>query len=473
MKVIRQFLLLVSVSLLCLPLDASQDVPPGAPAWLQQVIEQQQQQPEAMLQLLLQHEDAIPQLPLHVQRSVYQQFSTLYSMMGQHTEQAKYARKGLAMDDGADALRVELLYNLGFAIEMQNDFVLAQQHYQAGTELSVQLKHESLRLQGLINQAAILCAQEHYQEALTLLKDVYQQSKELADDEVTAEINAELGLLYATIGFEEEALQFLDTAYDMYKAMNWRKSKIAVLYNLARTYGFIEQYEQAFSTYQRMLSVSQQYDDKMNLYYAYLGLAITSHEAGRTNTALNYMTKAEEYLHLVQSPMGQVIHLYEKARIYYGLQQQTLALQQLMLARQRLEAMDAFDKDSMLLTIQFLQAHLYARQGQFEQAYQTLESFFYGFQDRFTQESEVALTSLRLSFEQERKQAERALLVKDNELQALRLQEIERKRQIQWLWTGLFASTSLVLLTILLWQWQRRRRSEPLQRTNQEDTQSL
>ncbi|MCH8537682.1 MAG: tetratricopeptide repeat protein [Alkalimonas sp.] len=469
----RQLFLWAWLALLASPLYASQDVPLGAPLWLQQVIEQQHHQPEAMLQLLLEHQDEVSRLPLHVQRSAYQQFATLYGMMGQHTEQLNYARKGLALDDGVDALRIELLYNLGFATEMQSNYLLAQQHYQTGTELATQLKHEALRLKGQINLAAILSAQEHYQEALALLKEVYQQSGELADQEVTAEINAELGLLYATLGFEEEALQFLDTAYAMYKAMNWRKSKIAVLYNLARTYGFIEQYEQAFSTYQRMLSVSRQYGDHMNLYYAYLGLAITSHEFGRTNTALNYMSKAEEYLDRVQSPMAQVVHLFEKARIYNGLQQNTLAMQQLMLARQLLDEMDGSESDSMQLNILFMQAHLYARQGQFEQAYETFESFFYRFQDRFTQESELALTSLRLSFEQEREQAERALLVKDNELQALRLQEIERKRQIQWLWTGLFASTTLVLMTLLLWQWQRRRRAETLHQTNQEDTKSL
>lgn len=473
MKAIRQLLLLIWVGLLSLSLSASQDVPLGAPLWLQQVIEQQRQQPEAMLQLLLQHEDEIPQLPLHVQRSAHQQFSSLYGMMGQHAEQSSYARKGLAMDDGADALRIELLYNLGFATEMQGNLLLAQQYYQQGTELATQLEKQSLLLMGQINQAAILSAQEHYQEALALLKEVYQQSKELADEEVVAEINAELGLLYATLGFEDEALQFLDTAYDIYKAMKWRKSKIAVLYNLARTYGYIEQYDQAFSTYQRMLEVSQQYNDQMNLYYGYLGLAITSHEAGRANTALNYMNKAEEYLHLMQAPMTHAVHLYEKARIYNGLQQNTLALQQLILARQQLESVEDSERDSIHLNIQFMQAHLYAKQGQFEQAYDTLELFFYNFQDRFTQDNELAITSLQLNFEREREQAERTLLLKDNELQALRLLEIERKRQLQWLWTALFASTTLVLMTLLLWQWQRRRRTQPMPSTNQEDTKSL
>jgi hypothetical protein len=71
----------------------------------------------------------------------------------------------------------------------------------------------------------------------------------------------------------------------------------------------------------------------------------------------------------------------------------------------------------------------------------------------------LQVQKLRLSFDAERQQAKNELLQKDNELQALRLQEVERKRQIQWLWIGLFASTSLILLTLLLWQWRRRRQS--------------
>ena len=70
---------------------------------------------------------------------------------------------------------------------------------------------------------------------------------------------------------------------------------------------------------------------------------------------------------------------------------------------------------------------------------------------------DLDVQKLRLSFDAERQQARNALLEKDNELQALRLQEIERNRQIQWLWIGIFACTSMILLTLLSWQWTRRR----------------
>ncbi|MEE2024209.1 tetratricopeptide repeat protein [Alkalimonas mucilaginosa] len=472
MKDIRQLFLLISMGLWSLSLQASQAVPLGAPAWLQQVIEQKRIQPETMLVLLQQHEDQIPTLPLQIQRSAYLQFASIYGMLGEHQQQLNYARKGLALDDRIDAVRIQLMFNLGFATEIQDNYLQAQQYYQQGTQLAEQLGLASLRFKGLMNQAAILRAQDHYQEALSLLQQVYQQSSELDDPEIEAEIHAELGLLYATV-FEDEAVAFLEQAYGMFKAMGWRTSKIAVLYNLAQTYSALEQYEQAFSTYQRILTVSQQYDDQLNLYYAYLGLAITSYETGRFNSALTYIQKAEEFMQQLQSPMRHVMHFYEKATIYSGLEQYSQALQQLLLSEQLLQELDHVESAVMLLNIQFMQAEVRASLGQYEQAYALLQDFLSLFRERFTQESQAALNSLRLNFEYEREQSERALLLKDNELQALRLQEAERKRLIQWLWTAVFAITSLVLMILLLWQRKLRHSAETLQSHHQEETKSL
>ncbi|MEE2002460.1 tetratricopeptide repeat protein [Alkalimonas sp. MEB108] len=469
MKIIAK-LMVGLLGLYCLSLAA---VPAGSPNWLQQVYQQKRLEPEAMLALLQQHEDSIPTLPRQVQRRAYQEFALLYGMMGQYQQQLAFARKGLALDDAADTLRVELMYSLGFATEMQSNYLVAQQYYQQGITLAEQLGNEVLSLRGQINQAAILSAQEHYQDALELLQHVYQQSKVLEDWELEAEVNAELGLLYATITLEEEALPFLDKAYAMYKEQGWRKSKIAVLYNLARTYSFLDLYEQAFATYQRMLTVSQQYEDELNLYYAYLGLAITSHEAGSYNAALTYMQKADEYKHLLQVPLSTVVHYYEKSLIYSGLQQHSMALQQLMLAKQQLELLDDAEGGSMPLNIYFMQARLHANMGQFEQAFLAMQETFFLYQDRFSQANELALSSLGLSLAQEREQTERDLLVKDNELQALLLLEAERKRLNQRRWTSFFAVTSLVLLLLLLWQRMAHRNPSPASPKDQEETKSL
>ena len=96
-------------------------------------------------------------------------------------------------------------------------------------------------------------------------------------------------------------------------------------------------------------------------------------------------------------------------------------------------------------------------------AYQTLDKFFEAYIDLQDNKRDMDVQKLRLSFDAERQEARNQLLEKDIELQALKLQEIERNRQIEWLWLAVFACTSLVLFILLLWQWTRRRAQLPQQ----------
>jgi hypothetical protein len=104
---------------------------------------------------------------------------------------------------------------------------------------------------------------------------------------------------------------------------------------------------------------------------------------------------------------------------------------------------------------------LYADSGEFDKAYSTLNRFFRDYVALQDDKRDLQVQKLRLGFDAERQQAKNELLKKDNELQALRLQDVERNRQVQRLWISIFAFTSLILFTLLVWQWKRRRRTTP------------
>ena len=150
------------------------------------------------------------------------------------------------------------------------------------------------------------------------------------------------------------------------------------------------------------------------------------------------------------------MHHYEKALIYRELGQISLASQQLAQAEQSLSQEENSSNQSSQLWILHLKAKLEADSGRYQKAYQYLDQFFQGYHKLRNKEHELSVEKLRLGFDAERQQAQNELLAKDNELQALRLQEAERKRQNQWLWIGLFGCTSLILLVLLLWQLARR-----------------
>ncbi|SNY52343.1 Tetratricopeptide repeat-containing protein [Arsukibacterium tuosuense] len=450
MKICRYLLLLLSLSMAFL-LRAE-----PIPDWLQELDSLKHRQPEQSLAILTARQPEFSSQPDAVKAYWLRQQAALYSALGRHQQQQQAARQALELlQDTESALKVEVWYELGYALEMQVQLTEALSHYQQGTALATLLDNEKLILRGQINQAAIMSEQNNDQQALTLLKDVYQRAELLQDPEVLAEVNAQLGLMYSSLAFEDDALEFLQRALVLYQQLGWVKNEIAVLFNLARTYSYQENYQQALDHFNQMLQRSLAANDSVNLYHAYLGLAITSAEMSRTGAALGYIEKAEQYLANLQSSYHVQSHHYEKALIYRDLEQTSLAMQQVMLAEQA-SRQPAEQADHVALAIKLLRAELLAQQDQYQKAYFALHDFIDGFQQLRNKENELALEQIRLEFDSERQQVRTSLLEAENELKALRLQEVERKRQIQLLWLGILGCTTLILLGIVLWQFTRR-----------------
>lgn len=428
------------------------------PDWLEQVDAQKHRQPEQMLQLLQQHQAELADLTADVQANWHYQRAALMKALGRHQEQREAAEQGLALlGKEPSLLKVDLLYQLGFALEMQTQYQQALDYYQQGIELANLLDDEKHVLLGQINHAAVLSAQNKEQQALLLLKDTYQRAQPLKDAELLAEINAELGLLYASLAFEQDAIGLLNEALKQYEQLGWQKNQITVLFNLARTYSYLEQYQLSLQTYNQMLQKSLQADDKVNLYHAYLGLAITSSESGSGDAALSYIEKAEQYLPQLQSTSHISTHHYEKALIYQKLNQSSLAMQQVVLAEQAMTDESVAEDSPTRLNVWYLKAQLLAEQGEYQRAYQQLTDFVFLFQDVRNKENELALEQLRLGFDHERQLQQNRLLEQDNELKALRLKQAERDRQVQFLWLAVLGCSTLVLLILLLWQLTRKR----------------
>lgn len=427
------------------------------PDWLVQVKQQKAQQPEQMLQVLEKQQAAYGSWPNELQVQYLLQLADVYESLGKHQQQQDVSERGLALlGERRDLTTIDFWNNLGFALEMQSQYQQALHYYQQASALATELKAEKLHIEADINIAAIYSIQDQFQDALVLLKSSYDRALLLKDPEILAYVNAELGLLYVGLGFDKEAIQFMEKAIAGYDALGWQKDKMDVLFNLARSYSYTKQYDKAMQSYDQLLQLAVAQQDQANLYFAYLGLASTSKDSEKLDAALAYIEKAEQYLQGLQSTYQNSMHHYEKALIYRELGQISLASQELAQAEQSLNKEENPGNQSSLLWILNLKARLEADSGRYQKAYEHLDQFFKGYHKLRNKEHELSVEKLRLGFDAERQQAQNELLAKDNELQALRLQEAERKRQNQWLWIGLFGCTSLVLLVLLLWQLARR-----------------
>jgi tetratricopeptide (TPR) repeat protein len=452
---LRALVLLCGLSLCCAADVLAEEL---LPDWLLQVKQQKAQQPEQMLQLLEQQKAAYGDWSSEVQVQYLLQLADVYESLGRHQQQQEVAERGLALlGDRRDLTTIDFWNNLGFALEMQTQYQQALHYYLQASALAAELKAEKLHIEADINIAAIYSIEDKSQDALVLLKSSYDRAVLLKDPEILAYVNAELGLLYVGLGFDKEAIDFMEKAIAGYDALGWQKDKMDVLFNLARSYSYLAQYDKAMQSYDQLLQLAIAQKDQANLYFAYLGLASTSKDSDKLDAALAYIEKAEQYLPGLQSTYQNSMHHYEKALIYRELGQISLASQELAQAEQSLSKEDNSSNQSSQLWILKLKARLEADSGRYQKAYEDLNQFFNGYHKLRNKEHELSVEKLRLGFDAQRQQAQNELLAKDNELQALRLQEAERKRQNQWLWIGLFGCTSLVLLVLLLWQLARRK----------------
>lgn len=427
------------------------------PDWLVQIQQQKNIRPEAMLQLAKSHEAEFANWSPVQQASWLNELSLIYEALGRHRDQLAAAERGLSLvPEQLSKTHVELLFSMGFALEMHREYSQANEYYKKGMLLATELKDEKLMIQGQLNLAAMLAEENQDQEALETLKQAYVRAVKLNDKETLASVNAELGLMYTMLMSDEEARKLLEESYRLFDELGWEKSKLSVWYNLAMTYRYLSKPELALEIFDKMLKASLQAEDPVQSYYAYLGLATTNRGMKKYDAAVAYMEQADAYLPHLQSTYQLSEHHFEKALIYRALGQTSLAFQEVDLAAEQLGDQKNVSDKFFALHFDRLKAHLYADNGDFEKAYRLFEQFFKNYVGLQDDKRDLQVQKLRLSFDAERQQAKNELLQKDNELQALRLSEIERKRQMQWLWIALFATTSLILLILLLWQWRRR-----------------
>ena len=362
---------------LAAPLQADDTL---VPDWLVQVKQQKAQQPEQMLLLLEQQRAAYGDWPAELQVQYLLQLADIYESLGKHQQQQEVAERGLALlGERRDLLTIDFWNNLGFALEMQSQYQQVLHYYQQASALAAELKAEKLHIEADINIAAIYSIQDKFQDALVLLKNSYDRAVLLKDPEILAYVNAELGLLYVGLGFDKEAIEFMEKAIEGYDALGWQKDKMDVLFNLARSYSYLEQYDKAMQRYDQLLQLAVAQQDQANLYFAYLGLASTSKDNEKLDAALAYIEKAEQYLPGLQSTYQNSMHHYEKALIYRELGQISLASQQLAQAEQSLSQEDNSSNQSSQLWILHLKAKLEADSGRYQKAYQYLDQFFQGY----------------------------------------------------------------------------------------------
>jgi tetratricopeptide (TPR) repeat protein len=437
------------------PVAADGSIETDKPTWLVQVQQLKYQKPHEALAILAQYDNTYSSWSLQEQLWWLYENTDVNGLLGRFRQQQEFAERGLAlMGEQQSELKGKFWYNLGFSYEMLGDFDSATEYYRKGMETAKQLEHEALQIEGMINQSAIMFEQDQAPEALEYLKKAFDRAQKIEDQQMLAETQAQLGLVYLALSFDESN-QFLQEALRLFESMGQDLNSISVQLNLAVKHRFAGEYTEATQLLDQILKRALAINDDYMIYQTFIEFSVISTEQNQLDNALSYMQKAEQYLSAIQQRSVIADHHYQKAQLLQKLGQTSLALQEVNVLLQLLSDSKVAMDQYMVLYGQQLKASLLADAGEFEQAYQQMDDFLTGYLSLQDEKRDLAVQKLRLSFDNERQRARNESLSKDIELQRLRLQEIEYHRQQQWLLTGVLALATIVLFLIMLWQWRR------------------
>jgi tetratricopeptide (TPR) repeat protein len=115
------------------------------PGWLLELDSMKHRQPEQSLAILTERQSEFASQSDNVKAYWLRQQAALYSALGRHQQQQQAAREALALLQNTEsALKVEIWFELGYALEMQVQLSEALKHYQQGTALATLLDNEKL-----------------------------------------------------------------------------------------------------------------------------------------------------------------------------------------------------------------------------------------------------------------------------------------------------------------------------------------
>lgn len=294
-----------------------------------------------------------------------------------------------------------------------------------------------------------------------------------------------LGNLYNIQGKLHLALDYYQKALPIFKRNGWKESESILYYNVGELYLELGNYLAAEENYQNALEVAMQTGDSLMICGPYSGLAMTSLNAGKYETALDYAQRGIEYLksHKDEELEGLLDGYVLFSRIYqqgfHDLQTaqeyMTKALllteetdaptnvsdayaQQASLCLERLEwpkaiewakkALEANDQDPQHnIGVFKTLAEAYAGAGEKAEAQRYINKMYDTMEEQSTMKYQSALSEMEVRYETLEKEA-----------QLRELEQRHRMTQLQnWLFMVLIVILVIAVIFIVLVNKQRRR----------------
>ena len=400
------------------------------------------------------------------QQITYQHLLTdIYILQGQFHLAKQTATDGLSLTlklSSPSLLISELLYNRGFANESIGETELAAKDYESGLELAKSLHDNVLIATGLVNLGAIYYLTDRYENSLIVLNDAYNIAKQTDDEELKGSVNSELGILYAYLDRNKQAMVYYQQSYQHYKNANKTILSLNSLVNIGMNHLSEKEYEKAIEAYKTIIDESDGLTLNQIMYSTYSGLSWANLKKDDPNpeASYQYLLMSKQYMGSIEQYDIELQYYLDEAFVLFELERFDEALDSIARVESILAAQMPLGHLKMQYRISIinLKSKTHFKLGHYQQAYELQElrlSLTQALRDKkYTQ----SVAEVRLTLEVKEADLQKKILKNKQTLQEISLLEAEKKQEQQKLYLFYIAVVALVLawLLVKLIQGQRR-----------------
>lgn len=187
---------------------------------------------------------------------------------------------------------ISLHKNCGIIFRKFKSYSLAEEYYDKALSYASMLPNESEAQSINYNRAGLLMDQHRYEEAISLLKNLIDQTERSSKN--FWKYNNRLGIAY----FESENYELAIDAHvsSLDFSMLSNELDAYTTHNIGRCYALLERTDEAISHFNDAIDKKKRLEDKSSLFSSYKALGELSFRQGFTKQSLVYFDKAEEYL---------------------------------------------------------------------------------------------------------------------------------------------------------------------------------
>ncbi len=280
------------------------------------------------------------------------------------------------------------------------------------------------KLVALNNLSIVNSLDGNYRQAMEMLLEVQQKSRVIGHRIMTANALINIGTIYAHLFNYSDALNRYLTIINEYQDVLEPTNQVIILNNIGNIYFNIDQFDDAFSTFQKANDLAIKLNYREMIAHTYTQLSKTCLAKEMLTESLVYAEQASFLLKDLGDVNGKQINWLNQAQAHFMLRDTESAIQQ---AHKGLKlAVNVNDNVSLMRGYRLL-SDIYHLRKDFEKAFK-YESLYSNIQNSFTREQQQRQAiDLEIKYAIKEKQQQIEQLTKENEFQS---QLIDQSEQI-------------------------------------------